>query len=118
VDSSGWIEYFAERPKADLFAPYLEHEKSNVVPTIVVYEVYKKLVRTGHSMAADRFLSYVFRARFVVLDVNLALTGVKVSLEHGLSFADSIIYATARTFQADLVTSDTDFKNLPGVVLI
>jgi predicted nucleic acid-binding protein len=118
VDSSGWIEYFGEGQKAHLFAPYLEREDANIVPTIVVYEVFKKLTTSGNRAVADRFLSYAFRTRFVVLDVNLALTGVKMSLDHGLHVADSLVYATAQTFQAELVTTDQHFQGLPGVVLI
>jgi len=43
VDSSGWIEYFGDGPKAEAFVPYLQKEESLLLPTIVIYEVQRKL---------------------------------------------------------------------------
>ena len=39
VDSSGWLEYFADGPNADFFEAPVEDASSLVVPTISVYEV-------------------------------------------------------------------------------
>ena len=44
VDSSGWIEFLGDGPLADRFAPYFEREEWLIVPAIVLYEVYKKLL--------------------------------------------------------------------------
>lgn len=118
VDSSGWIEYLGEGPKADAFAPFLEREETNILPTIVVHEVFKKLYRERGAITADRFLSYAFRTRIIILDVNLALEGARVGLQSRFSLADSIIYATAKLFGAKLITSDADFKGLPAVTLL
>ncbi len=118
VDSSGWVEYFGEGPKAAAFASYLEREESLLLPTIVLYEVYRKLFRQSGTPVADRFLSYAFRARGVVLDARLAILAVRASLEFRLAMADAIIYATARMFQVKLVTSDPDFAPLPGVTVL
>jgi toxin FitB len=120
VDSSGWVEYFGEGPKAAAFAPYLEREGSLLVPTIVVYEVYKKLLKERGAFIADRFLSYAFRfrTRGVVLDGHIAILAARASLEHNLSMADAIIYATAQLFQAQIVTMDVDFQGKPGVQVI
>ena len=41
VDSSGWIEFFQDGPKAGLYAKYLK-DLEKVTPTVVVYEVCKK----------------------------------------------------------------------------
>ena len=117
VDSSGWVEYFGEGPKAETFAPYLENEPL-LVPTVVLYEVYKKLRQAESTTAADRFVSQALRQRVVPLDEPVALAAAKVSLEHHLPMADAIIYATALLFRAELVTSDPDFKDLPGVKLV
>ena len=40
---------------------------------------------------------------------------VKLSLEHNLPIADSIILATAKEFNAILWTQDSDFKNINDV---
>ena len=45
VDSSGWIEYFLDNTRADLFAAAIESNLLLVVPVISIYEVYKFLVK-------------------------------------------------------------------------
>jgi len=118
VDSSGWIEYLGEGPKAATYAPFLEREESVLLPTIVVHEVYKKLRKVNGESVADRFLSYAFRSRLVDLDVHLALAAATFALETRLAMADSIIYATAHSFQAKLITSDAHFQGMQGVTLV
>jgi predicted nucleic acid-binding protein len=118
VDSFGWIEYFGEGPKAATYAPLLEREDSVLLPTIIFYEVYKKLRRVNGEAVAGRFLSYAFRNRLVGLDVHLAHAAATVALQTRLAMADAIIYATARSFQAELITSDAHFQGMPGVTLV
>ncbi len=118
VDSSGWLEYATDDLKASDFATYIEGAKPVLVPTIVLFEVYKKLCLVESKIAAQRFESHALRKHVVALDAALALAAAAVSLEHRLPLADAIVYATAQMFQAELVTSDTHFQNLPGVNLI
>ncbi len=49
---------------------------------------------------------------------QLALFAADLSLQHQMSFADSIMYATARQTGVTLVTSDDHFQSLHGVVFI
>jgi len=81
VDSSGWIEFLGDGPLADRFAPYFEREERLIVPAIVLYEVYKKLLSVQGSTAADRFLSAALRARVVPIDERLALLAARISLD-------------------------------------
>jgi len=118
VDSSGWVEYIGDGPKADAFAPYLEKEDALLVPTIVIYEVCKKLAKTEEKIALDRFLSRSYRATEVPLDSYLAIAAARVSLELRLGMANAMILATAQAFDAQLITLDADFRGLPGVLLI
>ena len=118
VDSSGWIEFLGEGPRAAKFAPYFEHEERLVVPVIVLYEVYKKLLATQGSTTADRFLSAALRARVVPIDDRLALVAARISLDRRLAMADAMIYATALTAAAHLVTSDKHFQGLAGATVI
>ncbi len=117
VDSSGWIEFIGDGPKADAFGKFLVHEDSLLVPSIVVYEVLKKLALTRSDTALKRFISHAYRSRQVAFDSDLAATASRVSIEHKLAMADAIIYATAQTYNAQLVTADLDFVNLPGVII-
>ena len=118
VDSSGWVEFLGDGPRAEKFAPYFEREERLLVPTIVLYEVYKKLLFAQGSTAADRFLSAALRARVVSLDERLALLAARISLDRRLAMADAIIYATAQAAGAHLVTSDMHFRGLPGATVM
>jgi toxin FitB len=118
VDSSGWLEYITEDSKAADFARYVEGENPILLPTIVIYEVYRKLLTAKGKTAADRFVSQALRRRIVPLDENLALAAANVGLEYRLAMADAIIYATTLAFQAALITSDPHFRGLPGVTLL
>jgi predicted nucleic acid-binding protein len=118
VDSSGWVEFMSGGPKAQSFARYPNQEERLVLPTIVVYEVYKKLRREGSKTIADQFASQALRLPAVALSAELAVDAAAISLESALPMADSIIYATARAFRAELISSDNHFQGLPGVTLI
>ena len=117
VDSSGWIEYIGGGPRSDAYAPYLDKENNLLVPTIVLYEVVKKLTTTRGKTEADRFVSHALRLNVVALSEDLALAAVHLSIERKLAMADSMIYATAQAYQAELVTGDNAFRGLPGVIM-
>jgi predicted nucleic acid-binding protein len=105
-------------PQAEAFSLYLEREDSLVVPTIVIYEVVKKLKLTSSETVVHRFLSQAYRGRQPELDASLAIAAAQISIRHRLAMADAIIYATAESVGAQVVTSDTDFRDLPGVIVI
>lgn len=118
VDSSGWLEYFTNDSKADLFAPYLEGNLIVLLPSIVIYEVRKVLILNHSRTLADLFYSDALRRTVVSFDEVLATKSAELSVLHKLSMADAIIYATATHFEARLVTSASHFANLPGVTLL
>jgi toxin FitB len=121
VDSSGWVEYFSDGPKAAAFSAYFEeHEEALLLPSIIVFEVYRKFLREKANTAAELFLSkaFAFGDRVVHMDLQLAALAAQTSLDTKLPMADAIIYASARTRRAQLITSDAHFSNLPGVTLV
>ena len=120
VDSSGWIEYLGGGPKGDSFAPYLEKAENLLLPTIVVYEVHKKLLRARETTLAEQFLSqaFAFQDREIVVDVAIAAMAAKISLKLKLAMADAIIYACARSHHAELVSCDMHFADLPGATVL
>ena len=120
IDSSGWVEYLGNGPKADRFAPYLESQAILLLPSIVVYEVHKKICREQGKELADEFMSqaFSFRDRLIPLTLELALLASKASLDTNLPMAEAIIYATAHHHRAQLITSDAHFANLPRVTLV
>lgn len=118
VDSSGWIEYLAARPKADQFAPYIEGETPLVSSAIQVYEIYKIVRRDVGEERAIESIAALGATSIMPLDESLALEAADVALEHGLAMADAIIFATATRHATELVTADADFDGLPGVTLV
>jgi len=118
VDSSGWIEYLAARPKAEQFARYIEGSAPLVSSTIQIYEIYKVVKR---DVSEDRAIAAVSALRGTTIEPlteTLALEAADVALEYGLAMADAIIFATASSHDAEIVTGDSDFDGLPGVTLI
>jgi predicted nucleic acid-binding protein len=118
VDSFGWIQFFGDEAGADRYEPYLAQTDRLLVPTIVIYEVLKKIYRGWGDAQAQRFLSHALRGHVVSLDETLAIAAVEVSLAHKLAMGDAVIYATAQQYQTQLVTSDPHFKGLAGVKII
>lgn len=118
VDSSGWLEYLTDDVNAARFAPYLEGNYEVVVPAIVVYEVYKKLLATSGRSAAESFASEAASRPNLPLDATLAIRAATVSVDRRLALADAIVYATAIAQNAELITGDAHFEGLPGVVVL
>ncbi|MHB9003547.1 MAG: PIN domain-containing protein [Coriobacteriia bacterium] len=115
VDSSGWLEYFAEGPSADFFAEALQDTKRLVVPTVTVYEVYKVACKQSGEREASAVVTQMYQGHLVDLDSALAVSAARLSAKHGLPMADAIILATARSHQATFWTQDAHFAGLDGV---
>ena len=120
VDSTGWIEYLGEGPRAPAFAPYLAKPELVFLPTIVFYEVYKKLIAEQKNLVAERFLSHAFGydERLIQIDIRIAQWAARISIELKLAMADALIYASAKMHSAQLITSDPHFTGLAGVTLL
>jgi predicted nucleic acid-binding protein len=115
VDSSGWLEYFADGPNADFFAPAVERVAELVVPSISIYEVFKRVLQQRDESDALQAVAVMQQGRVVDLDTAIALNAAKLSVELKLPMADSVMLATARAHKATLWTQDADFKDIEGV---
>lgn len=118
IDSSGWLEYITADTKADNFAPFFGDQSRIVVPVLVLYEVRRVLLQRYTKTLADNFVSDALLLRLVPVDEKIALSAAMLGIEYQLSVADAIIYATCQREKASLVTSDSHFKELPGVTLL
>jgi len=118
LDSSGWIEFFTGGPLAERYAAYLLPRYQLITPTIVLYEVYKKIKRERGEETALLFAGRLNSTHVVPLTESIALLAADVSLREGLAMADAIVYATAKDQNAEVVTGDADLKDLPGVVYV
>jgi toxin FitB len=115
VDSSGWLAYFADEPNAKHFLGPLSDAASLVVPTVTIYEVFKVILRESSENDALQAAVAMQRGAVIDLTVPLSIAASKLSLEHSLPMADSIILATAKECSAVIWTQDADFENIPGV---
>jgi predicted nucleic acid-binding protein len=115
VDSSGWLAYFADEPNAEHFLTPLNELALLVVPTITIYEVFKVIVRESSENEALQAIVAMQKGRVIDLNAPLAIAASRLSLEHQLPMADSIILATAQEYKAVLWTQDSDFKNISKV---
>ena len=118
VDSSGWLEYFADGKNAEFFAPPIQDIKNLVVSTINIYEVFKKILEQKDENAALEAIAVMEQSRVIDFNSTLALFSAGLSYELKLPMADSIILATARSLKATLWTQDLHFANLPDVKYI
>src|SRR5687767_10553078 len=115
VDSSAWLEYFAEGLNASYFARAVEAVSRLVVPTICIAEVFKRVLQQKGRYSAYRAVAQMRQGRIVDLDRNLAIDAASLGVRMKLSMADSIVVVTARQFRATIWTQDEDFKTLDGV---
>lgn len=117
LDSSGWIEFFADGPHAEEFAHRLRQPSVVITPTVALYEVYKWIKR---ERSEDEALAAVATMKKTVvreLTEDIALTAADLSLEHGLAMADAMMLAFARENDATLVTTDSGFERIAGVTV-
>jgi predicted nucleic acid-binding protein len=115
VDSSAWLEYFADGPNARFFAPAIEDLKDLVVPSICIVEVFRRMMQQLGPDAALRAAAAMQQGSVISLDLGLAIDAGQIGVERKLPLADSIVFATARALGATLWTQDGDFEGLEDV---
>ncbi|HRN51292.1 MAG TPA: type II toxin-antitoxin system VapC family toxin [Anaerolineales bacterium] len=118
IDSSGWLEYLADGPNAAFFATPIKKTNQLIVPSVCIYEVFKRIHHQLGEGAALQAVSIMHEGLIIELDAELALLAAKFSLEFKLPMADSIIYAAGYANNAVIWTQDADFANLAGVKYI
>jgi predicted nucleic acid-binding protein len=115
VDSCGWLEYFADGPSADFFAAAIEATEELVVPSISLYEVFKRVSQQRGGGSAMRAVAVMHQGRVAAVDAPAALSAARISLDLRLPMADSLMLATARANDAIFWTQDADFADVPEV---
>ena len=118
VDSSGWLEYLADGPNADFFANSILTTADLLVPTLSLYEVFKRVLQQRGEDDALQAVALMQQGLIVELTVSLALSAAHIRLNDKIPMADSIILATARAFGATLWSQDSDFEHIAGVKYI
>jgi predicted nucleic acid-binding protein len=118
VDSSGWVEYFTNGGTAHFFIPPIRDLENLLVPSICIYEVFKRLIADLGEESALQAVGVMSYGHEVELDRKIAIDAAQISLGLKLPKADSIILATARTHDATLWTQEAHFKDIECVKYI
>ena len=115
VDSSGWLEYFADGPNASEFARVVESPATLLVPTLSLFEVFKRICQQVGEEEGLKKIALMEQGQVIDLDRATALEAASLSLRHGIAMADSVMLATARRHKATLWTQDADFQGIADV---
>ena len=115
VDSSGWLEYFADGPNAAFFAPPIEDTTELLVPSVSLYEVFKRVLQQRDETEALKAAALMQQGSVIDLSTQISLSAARLSIAESLPMADSIILATARIYNAALWTQDSAFRSIAGV---
>jgi predicted nucleic acid-binding protein len=120
IDSYGWIERFTNGPKAQKYNRIIDRVRPEEIVTsvVVLYEVYRKIKQVKGEGLALEAIAALSQTKIVPVDQTLSLEAADYSLSHGLHFADALIYATSRHFEAELHTSNEDLKGLRHVAFV
>lgn len=118
VDSSGWLEYFGNGANADFFAPAIEDTENLIVSTINLYEVFKRIIQQREERDAIQAIAVMQQGRIIEVDIPIAISAAKYSIEFKLPMADSLLLASAKINEATFWTQDADFEHIPHVKYI
>lgn len=118
VDSCAWLEYFANGANADFFAPAIEATDDLLVPSLTLFEVFKRILQQRTEADALRAIALMRQGRVIELSDTLALGAARLSFGLKLPLADSIILYSARHHGARLWTQDAHFESVDGVCFV
>jgi predicted nucleic acid-binding protein len=120
IDSYGWVERFTNGPRAQQHNRIIDKVRPDEIVTsvVVLYEVYRKIKQVEGEELALEAVAALNQSKIVPVDQTLSLEAADYSLSNGLHFADAIIYATSRHFEAELYTSDENLKGLKDVIFV
>lgn len=115
VDSSGWLEYFANGNNAEFFSEAIENTDDLIVSTINIYEVFKQILIQRTEDDAIQAIALMQQGKVIDINSTISLNAAKLSHDLKLPMADSLIYITAQTHNATVWTQHSDFKDLQDV---
>jgi len=115
VDSCGWLEFFADGENSGFFEKIIEDKIELLVPTISIYEVFKKIIIERDENEALLAIATMMQGRVIDLDLNISINAARLSMKYQIPMADSIMLATAKMHEAVLWTQDAHFEKIEDV---
>ena len=82
VDSSGWLEYFADADNAQFFVPAIEDVKNLIVPSISLFEVFKHVLRHRSEKQAFECIECMMQGTIIDLNIEISLNAAKLGLQY------------------------------------
>lgn len=118
LDSSFWIEWLSKGTRYRSCQGVFEGSTVVGVPTVIVFEVCKKISIKMSSDLALSVASVMRQFGSLPLTDEIALYAVDLSIEWKLGMADSLVLAHAKHEEASLITFDNDFRSIPGAKVL
>jgi len=118
IDSSVWIEFFTNGERTGALLRYMKVPENVVTPTIILYEVYKKIRRERTEEEALTAVSIINRTRIIDLSESIALFAADLSIKYSRPMGYAIVYATALENNCRVVTTDAHFRELDKVIFV
>ena len=118
VDTSAWIEWPAGSTIRRSLASEMPERTQHIIPTIVQFELALWANREVSEDRADEIVAASTLGVVIPLTTCIAIRAAGVRRDLKLSTADAIIYATALAHDADILTCDAHFKDLPHVIYV
>ena len=118
VDTSIWIEWLMNSSLKPVISKVFPNTSQCIVPTIVQLELDKWLTREVGESEADQVIAYTQNCVVIALDTKIALQAADLHRQYKLATADAIVYASALVNNAQLLTCDAHFANLPNALYI
>ena len=115
VDTSAWIEWLEGSRLGEAPGRDLPQSSEWLVPTTIQLELGKWAAHEGGAGSAEQIIAFTTTCIVVPLTTAIALAAAEFCSELKLATADAIIYATAQSYEAGLLTCDRHFEHLPGV---
>lgn len=117
MDSSAWLSYFFAT--SEMTKRIIESEDILYTSVVSIFEIKRKLLREGINQDFEDVFGFIkSRSIIINLDDAISLKAADISINQKLHALDALIYSTAIVMNADLVTADSDFKDLDNVLLI
>jgi predicted nucleic acid-binding protein len=116
VDSSAWLEYFADAANAEFFAPVIENTANLIVPAVSLMEVFKHVLRHRSEKLAFESIECMLQGTIVDLTLEISLSAARLGVQYKIPLADSIIYATGMGYDATIWTQDADFEQIASAI--
>lgn len=72
VASSGWLQFFGDGPNPSFFAPAIQKPADLLLPTVSIYEVFKRILQQKEETDALRAVAAMQQGSVLPLDEGLA----------------------------------------------